>query len=94
MYNIGYSSYNKNFFDQLSQNTASKTIHLDRINDLEELYIDIHTINNCKVLYEFGSNQYAQCAAGDIFIPSFTIDKNTQVKVGGEVYSIGLESTN
>ena len=92
MYNIGYSHYNKKFFDDLSQNTASKTIHLDKISDLEELYQDMNTINNCKVLYEFGSNQYAQCAAGDIFIPSFTIDENTQVKVGGEVYGMGLES--
>ncbi len=93
IYNIGYSSYDRGFFNDLSQNSASKTIHLDSINDLEELYKDMDTINNCKVLYEFGSNQYAQCAAGDIFITSFTINENTQVKVGGEVYNIGVEST-
>lgn len=91
MYNIGYASYSKAFFDNLSQNTAAKTVHLDNPNDLENLYSEAKTMNNCKVLYEFSSNQYAQCAAGDIFIPSFTTDSYTQVKIAGETYGIGIE---
>ena len=91
MYNIGYSSYDKSFFDDLSKNNAAKTVHLDKVTDLEELYQDVNTINNCKVMYQFASNQYAQCAAGDIFIPPFTINENSVVKVAGDSYYIGLE---
>ena len=91
MYNIGYASYSKSFFENLSQNTAAKTIHLDNPKDLENLYFEAKTMNNCKVLYEFSSNQYAQCAAGDIFVPSFTTDSYTQVKIAGETYGIGIE---
>ena len=91
MYNIGYSNYNKEFFDKLSKNTAAKTIHLDKITDIAELHHDINTINNCKVMYQFGSHQYAQCAAGDIFIPPFTINENSVLKVAGDTYYTGLE---
>ena len=92
MYNIGYKSYSQNFFDTLSKNTAAKTIHLDRVQDMEDLRSETQTINNCKVLYAFSSKQYAQCASGDIFIPSFTVDENTSVTVGGETYFTGLEN--
>lgn len=93
MYNIGYKGYSQEFFNHLSKNTAAKTIHLDNIDDLEEFYKDMSTINNCKVMYEFGSKGYAQCAAGDIFVTPFTVSENTSVNVAGESYNTGVEIT-
>ncbi len=92
MYNIGYQSYSQTYFDNLSKNTAAKTIHLDNINDLKDFYHEMNTINNCKVMYEFGSSHYAQCAAGDIFITPFTVAETTNVKVAGEMYDVGVEN--
>ncbi len=90
MYLVGYAHYPTEFFDSLSSKTAAKTIHLDVISHLEELKTEIETINNCKVLYKFGSDQFAQCAAGDITIPSFTVDEDISINVAGESYAIAL----
>jgi|TARA_B110000503_G_C6976207_1_gene341259 hypothetical protein len=63
------------------------------MNDLEELYKDIDTINHCKVLYQFASGEYSQCAAGDVYLTPFTIDPvNSDIKIGGETYEIHLNN--